>query len=317
MTIHKSKGLEFPIVIYPYANERVKSGVNHFWVELQDENISPLKVANIPVNSKLEETEFSNEYAYEMEKSLLDLINLLYVAFTRPVEQLYIIADDPPKSKNAKLAIPSLLKFYLQQVGEWEDEKRLYFFGSDANASPGKLPESQQFQLQDLFSVNWRDNLMISTSAPDLWDMDEPDRNKSRGNLLHLLLSQINRHEDIPVVVSKNIEKGIMEADQQETIEHLLANIVEHPEVEPYFKAGLSVKTEPEILLESGLTIRPDRLVFADGKIIIIDYKTGKPSASHKKQLDRYAQELRGMSDAEIQKVLIYIEDGIKLEKWS
>ncbi len=317
MTIHKSKGLEFPIVIYPYANERVKSGVNHFWVELEDENISPLKVANIPVNSKLEETEFGDEYAYEMEKSLLDLINLLYVAFTRPVEQLYVIADDPPKSKNAKLAIPSLLKFYLQQVGEWEDGKRVYFFGSDVNMSPDKLPESQQFQLQNLFSVNWRDNLMISTSAPDLWDMDEPDRNKSRGNLLHLLLSQINRREDILVVVSKNVEKGIVEPDQQESIVKLLTDIVEHPEVEPYFKAGLSVKTEPEILLESGLTIRPDRLVFADEKIIIIDYKTGKPSGSHKKQLDRYAQELRGMSDAEIQKVLIYIEDEIKLEKWS
>ncbi len=62
LTIHKAKGLEFPIVIYPFANERVKRGLNRLWLEVDDDLLPKLDVAYLLVNKDLGETIYSDNY---------------------------------------------------------------------------------------------------------------------------------------------------------------------------------------------------------------------------------------------------------------
>ncbi len=123
-TIHKAKGLEFPVVIYPFANEKIKETVNKFWIAPDFEELE-----NVPVfitnNKTLETISFSGLRKKEEEKSFLDLLNLFYVATTRPVEQLYIFSEQKKKPGSIN-NIPILLIEFLKDKQYWQEDKFSY-----------------------------------------------------------------------------------------------------------------------------------------------------------------------------------------------
>jgi ATP-dependent exoDNAse (exonuclease V) beta subunit len=83
MTVHKSKGLQFPVVIIPFAyGDRPKPKVD--WVD--DEVLLPedLLAARLKLNKELKETILAGYVTEEEDRVTLDAINLLYVATTRP-----------------------------------------------------------------------------------------------------------------------------------------------------------------------------------------------------------------------------------------
>src|SRR5690606_32563757 len=94
MTIHKSKGLEFPVVILPFADENYSHGPkDKLWVENELEEIELPKV--LVDNSKSVENYSENAsqiLTQKTQEELLDNVNILYVALTRAEEQLYIIS---------------------------------------------------------------------------------------------------------------------------------------------------------------------------------------------------------------------------------
>jgi ATP-dependent exoDNAse (exonuclease V) beta subunit len=93
MTIHKSKGLEFPVVIYPFADSTTKNTQKNLWIKVDNIISEKLPYSLIPLNKKITETEYSGFYEEESQKSKLDLLNIIYVAFTRAAERLYIITS--------------------------------------------------------------------------------------------------------------------------------------------------------------------------------------------------------------------------------
>ncbi|RMG77398.1 MAG: hypothetical protein D6707_11140, partial [Bacteroidetes bacterium] len=98
VTIHKSKGLSYPVVIMPKADWEMKPSKNNFWHQNEEE---PIPV-HIIKNKKLllEHPDFKDLYEEEKQKTVLDNINLLYVALTRPEEQLYLFAPLKESNKN-------------------------------------------------------------------------------------------------------------------------------------------------------------------------------------------------------------------------
>ena len=86
--------------------------------------------------------------------------------------------------------------------------------------------------------------------------------------------------------------------------------------MQTYFAAGLKVKNEEDILLSNGKVIRPDRLVFGEHGITIIDYKTGEPLQSHEEQILGYSTHIKQMRYSVSSCVLAYInEDSIVLNE--
>ena len=98
LTIHKSKGLEFPVVIFPFANW-MNPNETYVWQKTNIDSIPELKVALIKMNKRLIETDFESSYNHEVNARLTDDVNLLYVTFTRAKKQLYILADRPKQNK--------------------------------------------------------------------------------------------------------------------------------------------------------------------------------------------------------------------------
>jgi ATP-dependent helicase/nuclease subunit A len=116
-TIHKSKGLEYPVVIIPFADWSYKPRNNEtMWAELWplgevdelaipgmgQQEIRRLQTASITIKKDLDETPLADQYQDELYRTFVECMNLLYVAFTRPTDRLYIIAAKQDFSPTAK-----------------------------------------------------------------------------------------------------------------------------------------------------------------------------------------------------------------------
>lgn len=102
MSIHKSKGLEFPIVIFPYANSHIYKEIDpKIWLAVNRQEFNGFE--EVLISKKNEVLEYNEEAAQafdeEHHKLELDAFNILYVALTRAVKSLYIISQ---KSKTSK-----------------------------------------------------------------------------------------------------------------------------------------------------------------------------------------------------------------------
>ena len=96
-------------------------------------------------------------------------------------------------------------------------------------------------------------------------------------------------------------------------LNEILLSIVSHPDLQAYFNEGLTVFTEREFLTDDQKILKPDRLILEDGRVTIIDYKTGKPEAKHKQQIQNYALALQQLNFEINKKLLVYIENDLGL----
>ena len=328
MTIHKAKGLEFPIVIYPFAQNQSKPSLKNLWIDPEIEEIPELRTALVSVTKPLQETAFGHVYDKEINKSFLDLVNLLYVVMTRPTERLYILTNDKTAEKtNEKtgetksawtVATPfpdaaDLYYNFLVSQGEWQSEKSIYTFGNQEDKPDSKLVEKQENQVTEtetFATAHWDELITLSRRAPKVWDVENPERNRRWGNLVHNIMAEIVTETDILPAINRAIAAGQLAPDQKEHLQQSIASIISNPLISSYFSETVEVKNEQDILLADGSIHRPDRLVFAENKTVIIDYKTGQEEDFHKNQLQKYEETLREMNYPNIEKYLVYLDEA-------
>jgi len=315
LTIHKSKGLEFPVVIYPFAEDEVDVRRSMLWLNVNGKKeLAPMKTALVGANKILEQTAFANDYKEEIDKTTLDFLNLLYVAFTRPVNRLYVISPLPEKEKESISGIPYSLKAWLEHKQEWkatpptsQKEGLTFEFGIRQPVAQ-KIPTSggggASYQLEQLISSDWRDKLMISRNSGKLWN---EDKGITRGNLFHTAISQIFTAKDISPVLAALKQQGLLKAEEENELGEMIHKMINRPDVKPLFAEGLLIKTEADILLSDGTWLRPDRVIIEGKKAIVIDFKTGKPKPEHEEQLNFYTAKLKEMGYENVEQKLIYV----------
>ncbi len=311
MTIHKAKGLAFPVVIYPFADQRLKAAKKSLWINLLDNEAGKLKTASVPVIKELQNTAYANHYEREMELSMLDMVNLLYVVMTRPGRQLYIITKYAKPEKEIK-SIPQIFSSYLHKEGLLSEEVTMYTFGK---ISPNDKMKSIRESIggQTMISERWQNKVLLSRMAPGIWDIEHPRSGVEYGNLVHSILSQIKSEEDIETVLEAYLQKGLIPGNAYQEIHAKTKQLVNHPDLKQFFRKDAKVRSESDVITPDGHVIRPDRFVLIGKTAFIIDYKTGKPDDKHRQQLNMYESIIQNMGYAEIQKVLVYIDKEIKV----
>ena len=99
-------------------------------------------------------------------------------------------------------------------------------------------------------------------------------------------------------------------------LEVKILQIVNHHDLKRYYDGDLVYFNEREIISKKGFVLVPDRLDFLnDTDVVIIDYKTGKENNSHKIQLNKYKSVLEEMNFKVTEKILIYVNEKIKIYK--
>lgn len=315
LTIHKAKGLEFPVVIFPYDLDIYYQKSPKIWLDKLDrETYNGFENVLLSSSSKLKNTgsygkELFNEQQDELE---LDNFNLLYVTLTRAKEQLFIVSEYKKSNEKLKYFSHFFIDF-LKNIGKWEDGKLLYEFGLNRRFSI-KASDNVKTETQDDFiSTSWQDHqINIVTNSSLLIDSQRNEAIKF-GNLIHELMADIHTEQDIQKIVDQQVTKGLLDVEKQNRISELMIELVNHDQLKKYYQKGFKIITEREILTDDKEVIIPDRLIFDEDKVTIIDYKTGKPEKKHKHQIEKYALVLQNMNFEIDEKILVYIDKEIKV----
>lgn len=323
MTIHKSKGLEFPVVIFPYANQGIYFDLNpKIWFPVDENHFNGFSHMYLNLNKDFEGYNESsniiyNDYQSELE---LDSINLLYVVLTRAAEQLYIISefDVDKKTQTEKLNTYSgLFINYLKSVNQWEELRFTYSFGNPIKTSAEKITTHNTiYQNEFISTAKEEHNLNIITNSGYLWDTLQ-EKAIEKGNLIHNIMSEIKTVDDIETVLDDFENSGKINVLQYEELKIMVYDIVNHNQLQSYFNSEYIIYNEQDIITKEGYLLRPDRIVInSKNEAVIIDYKTGLTNSKHQEQLYDYQLVLEDMNFKVIKKILIYINDEITIKEF-
>jgi ATP-dependent exoDNAse (exonuclease V) beta subunit len=317
MTIHKSKGLEFPVVIMPFADEDYSRSPKHkLWIDTEVDDFGLPKV--LVDNSKAVEgfgESAKSVYVQKSQEELLDNINVLYVALTRAEEQLFVISDMNLDSKGVprKNNMSTFFVNYLDNKGQFKEEKFEYEFGNSAKLS-SESDKTEDVQLiQSVSEVLNPKNIKIAQRESVMWGTHQQEAIEY-GNVVHEILSFVKTKEDVDLAITKAIESGLITFNQKELVFETIQEIVNHSELLVYFEEGNEVLNEQTIIQKEGKTIKPDRMVLAQNKeVYLLDYKTGTHNPKYQLQLENYKNAIELMGYKVIKKCLIYIGKQINV----
>ncbi|MDB0006755.1 UvrD-helicase domain-containing protein [Flavobacteriales bacterium] len=310
MTVHKSKGLEFPIVFIPF-NWKIGKPADELWVDAKGK-IKKMKVALLDNTKELEKSDYAELHKGESDKSLMDDLNVLYVAMTRPKEQLYIYTESFGSSDKFN-SLSQLIAHYFKDTAA-EFPVRIGQLLPKQNTDEEELDNGYHLSYTSL--ANWRKVIQLKNNSNQLWDVNL-DR-QQWGSLLHDALSKIHYLEDKEKVLNDLERNGLLTSELKSKLRSRLDDLLNDDEIKPFFSDEWEVKTEQEILLDSGDTYIPDRLLIKGDEVKVIDYKTGssKRMESHKSQVDNYSNLLKMMGFRKISKYIIYTENIEKVVSW-
>ncbi len=318
MTIHKAKGLEFPVVIYPFANSRIHDARDpKLWMDVNPEDFQGFSELLFSKKKEmmLYSAEASEKYSEDQHKLELDAFNILYVALTRAIDALFIISVEDLDSKgNHKTSLYSgLFIEFLTEIGKWTPGQDSYSFGTLPASNGKKELRSARETLDFLFTRKDETISRMIVRSGIEWD-NERARAQERGTVFHHIMSKIRSEEDLERAVEESAKAGMISQHERIQITDSIRSLVNHHLLSNYFKPGLDIRNEEDIITKNGLFLRPDRLVINQGLITVIDYKTGMPSQAHKEQIELYSGALREMGYQVENKILVYINEDINVE---
>jgi len=314
MTIHKAKGLEFPVVIWPMATEKLKTTFDQLWVDLAEDVIPGLPVALLQTGASMEDVGYSEQYQKERNSSMLDMINLIYVAFTRPAERLYIITREPGKGDANNL--PNLLTQYIEKTSDaWTQTGNVYFRGLDEHVKKAAKPVAEANLLSTMISSPWQGRIKIARRAPVYWSTDQSKNKQAWGTLIHDTLAAIRTEADIAGIVYSMTTTNLLSKEESEKLLNRITATINHELLKDYFTENIQFKPEAGILTPTGEIFRPDRVIFNENETVIMEFKTGLPKPGHEIQLNNYGEILLQMGYPAIRKLLVYLDEEVTVEE--
>ncbi len=307
LTIHKAKGLEFPVVIVPFAGisisfpkllERDKDGTIEF--------LSPKKELR-GVSTELEKL-----FEEEMARQFWDELNTLYVAFTRVEDELYVIVPATiDKRNNPK---DPLFSFSFGMKEKWVgDELKL---GETIQREKGEIVKEPEFEIRT--GTAWAERLVGRELKKVLPDKRER-KAMERGELIHAVLEKIKNgvssKEELRKLIDQEIRARLIEENSQEILAKLNKVISSNDEV---FNLSPTdrVFTEKEIINQKGERFKIDRLIVKSDEVLVVDYKTGEEyKEEHEEQIKNYmALVSRIYPHKRTKGILIYVDKEEKRE---
>ncbi|KAA9327479.1 hypothetical protein F0P96_15975 [Hymenobacter busanensis] len=328
-TVHKAKGLAYGVVIVPFADWSLEPRRGEYlWGRLPDEEDRPVAdmppVAVVSQREALYHTALTEQYRAEREKTFVEALNLLYVAFTRPRHRLYILSRRPEgaaskKDDSAPAAnVAQLLHRYLSDLGQWSDEQLTYVLspGAPPQQANSQQPIANSFPLNNLATADWEQRLRLRRHATTVFDFSEQEQQRDWNRKLHFALRRVLVAHDAVRVAGQLTAEGLVSRREQPELLERLRRVVQHPHMAHFFSPQVAAETEREILVggHPREDYKPDRIVFepnagpAPGRVTLIDFRVPPPEPRHREMLQRYGQLFRRLGYTDVQGVIYYFE---------
>lgn len=344
LTLHKSKGLEFDNLIIPYCHWKAEHNETTFWVQPKTKPYSELPIVPLTWSvGMMKYSIFSNDYQSEHIKNVVDNLNLLYVAFTRASKNLFVIGK-------RGLGFPGdVFKNVLVSTFNIDGKSPVFDMDEDTeeiNVSYGDLfvPDYESDQAKDsaknetenIFERNEEGltiklencsrgaNFMQSRASEEFVmddeELDQLNRRKQyieTGLIIHRLLSAIHDYTEVDKAIDQLEYDGILynEPFNREKLKEYVGLALDNAEAKDWFSPHWRVFNECSILSydnDAGVVVehRPDRVIYDERCMKVIDFKTGKEQRKHHDQVKSYVVLLRDMGYKNVSGYLWYIRDN-------
>lgn len=311
MTIHKSKGLEFPVVLLPMKNAAGSKKSSYWFGTSSEAQINSVNVNFFDTSLEIYDNEiadFNNENSYQ-EK--IDQFCLQYVATTRAAEQLFFYIEKPNKSAN-HLEIYDFLESKIPRDESGEPASSFDFYEVSADQLKKKSEKkSTEFTTKAIHLTSEKDKypnaIKIATPTKNYQNRVEKVR---MGIFTHEILARINTAKDVEKVLESYLLEGTITNEEKLQINDRIFNIINNENYARYFEENQVVINEKDIMIsENGTSsiYRPDRLIETEDGIIIIDFKTGDELEKHQLQLDEYQSVLEKLGKKVIESQIVYV----------
>ena len=308
MTIHKAKGLEFPVVFIPMENKNNDKKFSE-WYDLNSEDELKTVILNqfSPELENYDEdlAQFNFENSY---RNKIDRFCIQYVATTRPVEQLFFYIEKPSKSSNNLELYDFVTQFQPTENGERLDSFDV--FPAD-NFRKQKQKEKKDYQSENINSISQQtekvSNIEIATTSKNYQNRVAHVR---MGIFTHEILSQIKTKKDVTKVLNSYLLEGKITNEEKTSILERIENVLNDANYSVYFTENLKIINEREMFAtenEQSKTYRPDRLIETENGFIIVDFKTGEEKEKDQKQVETYKNKLEQFGKKVIKTDVIYI----------
>lgn len=306
ITIHKSKGLQFPCVLIPMFDWNFdQSSIE--WIETAGfKDKLPKGVAIppiVPVKRDNKSTLFDNEFKKIARSNIMDSLNKTYVACTRAQYELIIYTEN---NKELGLQLSQFLETCRNNNNDISptptencDPDVVYELGkpmlrSDIpalNSDDNALPDNVESRIMPPYSV---------VSDVDRWKLTSPDiiidvRGTTRwvGEMLHKVMERVRTPKNLKKAFGRALHRGMITEEEHDEYLALLSKRLADPRVADWFANDNRLMLERSVTIGGNGQKRPDRVVMKpNGEIIIVDYKFGDRSddndTKYKRQVAGY-----------------------------
>ena len=331
ISIHKSKGLEFENVICPFCDWQLeKQSGNVLWCRPTEAPFSDLPLVPVDYSQKgMTGTIYEGDYRHEHLQNVVDNLNLLYVAFTRAAQRLYVIGRRGAKSSRSAVIETVLPLIDGTLSGESDADTVLHYeYGAyESHKSHEAHGAHKSYEPQNVFlmpptpchvsieSFNNRVAFRQSNQSRDFISGDDEQTANSYiqlGSVLHNIFSTIRTTADIDVALQRLQLDGVLYNDDltAERITTMLRRRLEHPKVADWFSDRWTLFNECTILsVVDGQVVerRPDRVMTDGHEWVVVDFKFGNEHAEYHDQVRQYMELLRQMGHTSISGFLWYV----------
>ena len=307
MTIHASKGMEFPVVITHCSASNSRE--SYYWVK----DARSQKSCYVKHEKNMKYSDFQEDYEVEEDKRNLDNLNLWYVDFTRARDMLYLLAEFPENKENKKKEeektnVKNVLQKFVKNSENAisDNQNHIYYYGDfewqKQNQTSDNQPKNSNIRVccsNLTFCENESINVNLSTTSTESQDF---------GTQIHEFLQKLTL---FPATEEerKEVTSGLSE-EIRALLHQLFERTEQDPHLRPYFylNDGDQVLNEVTILTKNGEARRPDRVVIKPDHVMIIDYKTGQEHRlQYEAQLKEYQECMQEMGYQDVRTEILYI----------
>ena len=297
MTIHKVKGLGFPVVILILYGEQ--SRAFKYIINEKEDGVVLLKINR---DSAKANDLLRKAYEEERIKERVNRLNTLYVGFTRPESELYVIGVSGKRRQFPIDLLGEVEIFPLEKKGPFKTSKAVH---------------------QDYLQLHHFTREVDFTSLATLEELNIEERR--RGEFIHRILYFIEYlDEDLETRLEEVIREVMHDSNLEYPVDPIRRELMEfflHQDVRPYFnpKPGRVIRREQDFSDPEGNLLRMDRVIIDEDRVMVMDYKTGgekKTEERHISQLRNYMRVLKDLyPDKEIEGMIAYtdLKEGVRI----
>jgi ATP-dependent exoDNAse (exonuclease V) beta subunit len=304
LTIHKSKGLEFGVVILPFLRMDVipetRRGTSCYMVGDQQQ----LSLVKITKPHRKYSSYLNEIYKEAYIKACIDELNNIYVGFTRAKYELYVFI---PQKSGAKI---NKAKYLIPEHIKERGEKRIY----------------SQEERKEIKDVSLIVELPISTYRDWIEFLKDEFADKEKvkvrnqiiqGNIIHYVLSRIGNlyevnFDEVLKEAIQNAKKAFPFIKDFTYIEKKVKKLIEKDEIKPFFYIPEGkVYQEKEVVDFYGNTRRIDRLIIKEKEVWVVDYKSsGGYEEEYRQQIHEYVKIIQRIyPNFKVRGFIIYLDE--------